>query len=102
MGGALKGRKGNMLWKTALSLVIGISLAAGGAQGQQNKKPAQVAPAVPDLAATMQALEEKLRSTGRVTWTQNDLKFRDGSYVIEQKTFWEEVQMSLPIRKAAH
>jgi outer membrane murein-binding lipoprotein Lpp len=64
MGRALKRRKESMFWKTALSLVIGISLAAGGAQGQQNKKPAQVAPAVPDLAATMQALEEKLRSTG--------------------------------------
>jgi len=38
----------------------------------------------------MKALEEKLRSTGRVSWTQNAFIFNNAHPVIERKAFWQE------------
>lgn len=57
--------------------ILGLAiLAAGVARAQQSVKPLpqlaaspQAAPAGPDLAVTMKAIEEKLRSVGRLTFT---------------------------------
>lgn len=81
--------------KSILAGILALTIAAAvTAWCQQAAAPArptpaspQAAPAAPELASTMKALEEELRSVGRVTWSQNDLY---GSGVV-RKTYWEEL-----------
>jgi hypothetical protein len=73
-----------------LGVLVITLLGAGAAWGQQSATPAQATPTASDLAATMKALEEKLRSTGRVTWTQNYRALAPGAKV-ERYTFCEEL-----------
>jgi len=70
-------------------------LAAGTAPGRQSPPPPQqdaaspqVTAGSPDLAVTMKVLEEKLRSVGRLTWTQNT---RNLNGKIDRETFWREL-----------
>jgi hypothetical protein len=79
-----------------LEVLVITLLGAGAAWAQQSATPAQAASSVPDLATSMRALEETLRSTGRVSWSQNtyrlELKYDPprNDPVIERKTFWNE------------
>lgn len=76
--------------KIVLRGILAVTIAtAGTGWGQQAAAPAQVSLTGPDLASTMKALEENLRSTGRLTWSQNAFNLQKG--VLERKTFWEEV-----------
>ena len=55
----------------------GTAWAQSPAPPQQPAASPQVTPAAPDLAATMKALEDDLRSRGRITWTET-IDFKDG------------------------
>jgi hypothetical protein len=88
--------------KSILTGILALTITATGAAWcQQATAPAQPTPASPrattadpDLAVTMKAMEEKLRSVGRVTWTQNLQHWTliDNGYksVVERKTLSEE------------
>lgn len=60
--------------------------------GQKAATPVGPATADPDLASTTKALEDALRSTGRVTWTQNTPNVSDGQLTQERKAHWEELE----------
>jgi len=76
----------HIVWPGVLALTM---LTSGTAWNQQIVSPPQeavafpqVTPAGPDLAATMKALEAKLRGRDRIDWTQNVSSW-------QRRTFWE-------------
>jgi hypothetical protein len=87
---------GGVMKRIILTGILAVTiLATGTAWGQLTSAPPQLSPLDPDLSATMKALEDKLRSTGRVTWTQEMLHWKkvdNYSYktVVERKTLWEQ------------
>jgi hypothetical protein len=68
--------------------------AAHTTNGQQPTAPQNPA-AAPDLASTIKAIEDTLRSSGRLTWTQNLGHYKnDGNntyrLVVDRQTLWEQ------------
>jgi hypothetical protein len=77
--------------RTILSLALALTiLTTCVASGQQAGTPTTKPPTSPsELAVTMKALEDKLRSVGRVNWSESGINKNTGA--VERKALWAEV-----------
>lgn len=81
-----------MKYSVLLTVLFASMLTADFASSQQSSVQPGNAAVTPDLAVRMKALEDKLRSVGRLAWTQNTrVMTESGGFIVDRKEFWEQV-----------